>query len=252
MDSIRWDGKRNWYLIIDSVVNSIGATQSQEALQLFYLFTKYNVSFQNNQLQALYQSFHGRHTEYLHNYFYKGKKLNKDSLGYHTYRKKVLSYFKNKVPAIYFCDQPTLLQVYTKKAESSELNNFDKKIIRIIKRNSRLNKTKSREKLQNEIRQLPFVNEVKLGDCYEVLDIETTFYYDRIYTKLVVDDKLVERIYAIKNRRLVFIGIRLNKFPFGKIVRYHSKKWRYVSAYSYPALKAVKEYCENKKKRNEK
>ncbi len=252
MDSIRWDGKRNWYLIIDSVVNSIGATQSQEALQLFYLFTKYNVTTQNNQLQALSQSLHGRQAEYLHNYFYKDKKLNRDSLGYIAYRNKILTYFKDKVPNIYFCDQPTLQQVYTKKIESSELNNFDRKIIRIIKRNSRLNKTKSREKLENEIRQLPFVDDVKLGDCYEILLLETTFYYDRIYTTLIVDDKLIERIYAIRNRRLLFIGIRLHHFPLGKIIHYHTKNWKYVSAYSYPALKAVKEYCENKKNRNEK
>lgn len=248
MDSIRWDGKRNWYLIIDSVVNSIGATQSQEALQLFYLFTKYNVTYQNNQLLALCQSLHGRQAEYLHNYFYKDKKLNKDSLGYNAYRKKLLSYFKNKVPTIYFCDEPTLQEVYTKRTESSELKYLDRKIIQIIKRNRRLNKTERREKLENEIRQLPFVDDVKLGDCYEILDIETTFYYDRIYTKLVVDDKLVERIYVIGIRRLLFIGIRLNKFPLGKIIHYHTKKWKYVTAYSYPALKAVKEYCGEKKK----
>ncbi len=252
MDSIRWDGKRNWYLIVDSVVNCIGATQSQEALQLFYLFTKYNVTYQNNQLLALNQSFHGRQAEYLHNYFYKDKKLNKDSLGYKAYRNKLLTYFKNKVPTIYFCDQPTLQEVYTKKTECSELNDFDRKIIRIIKRNNRLNNIDRREKLENEIRQLPFVDDVKLGDCYEVLDIETTFYYDRIYTKLIVDDKLVERVYAIKNRRLLFIGIMLNKFPLGKIIHYHTKKWKYASAYSYPALKAVIEYCEIKKNRNEK
>lgn len=252
MDSIRWDGKRNWYLIIDSVVNSIGATQSREALQLFYLFTRYNVTSQNNQLQALSQSFHGRQAEYLHNYFYKDKKLNRDSLGYIAYRKKILTYFKDKVPTIYFCDEPTLQQVYTKRTESSELNNFDRKIKRIIKRNSRFNKTNSREKLENEIRQLPFVNDVKLGDCYETLLLETTFYYDHIYTKLIVSDKLVERIYTIRNRRLLFIGIRLNRFPLGKIIHYHTKKWKYVSAYSYPVLKNVKEYCENKKNKNEK
>ncbi len=248
MDSIRWDRKRNWYLVIDSVVNSIGASQSQEALQLFYLFTKYNVTSQNNQLQSLQQSFHGRQVEYLHDYFYQDKKLNRDSLGYMAYRNKILTYFKNKVPDIYFCDQPTELELYTRQANSSNLRKLDKQIIKIIKRNNSLFRKAYGKAIENEIWQLPFVKDVHFGDCYAVNDLLTTFFFTRVYTKIVDGDRIIERIYVIKNRRLIYFRIKLGKFRWGKFISCRSKKWKFSKAYSYPALDKVKKYCEEDNK----
>ncbi|MBL7922298.1 MAG: hypothetical protein JNJ40_18430 [Bacteroidia bacterium] len=252
MDSIDWRVKKNWHLVYDSIWNRIAQTRSTEAFQLLYLSSWDEVSPYNEYLYSLTNWVYSRVDNYLYTYFYQGKKLNIDSIGQFKFRTKVLFDINKRAPQIYICDEPSPQEVYVKKTKSPELKSIDRQIIRIIKRNSRLTVKHSPKNLENKIRQLPFVQEVKFGDCYEVLDIETTFNYVRIYTSLVVGEKLVERTYSIKNRALLFIGIRLNYFPVGKIVRYHTKKWRYASAYSFPTLKAVKEYCENKKNKNEK
>lgn len=247
LDSIDWRVKKNWHLVYDSIWNRIAQTKSTEALQLLYLASWDEVSPYNEHLYVLTNWLYPKVDNYLYKYFYDGKKLKRDSIGSigeFKVRKQILANIEEMAPQIYFCDEPTPQELYTKKVESGELKKMDRKIIKLIKRNRKFKKPTSGIELENKVKQLPFVNDVKLGNCYAVLDVLTTFYYTNIYTQLVVQDKLVERIYSIRNRRLLFVGIRLNKFPLGKLFHYSSKKYRYHSVYSYPALKDVRAYCE--------
>lgn len=245
IDSVRWSVQRNWHLLIDSVLNRLGQTKSKEALQLFYLASWNEINSSNERLYSLTSAINYKVDKYLYKYYYTGEQLNIDSIGDFVFRDKVLDNINKIAPEIYFCDQPTLYQLYSLKAQSNNIYKYDKSIVKIIEKSNCNFKNFKSVDLENTVRQFPFVYDVKVGDCYGVLDVLTTQAYTRVYTKIIDGDRLIERIYALKNRRFLYLGIKLGKFRYGRFIQWKSKKWKFASAHSYPALNQVKKYCDD-------
>ena len=248
IDSVRWSVQRNWHSLMDSVLDRLGQTKSTEALQLLYLASWNEINSSNQGLYSLTSLINYKVDKYLYKYYYTGKKLNRDSIGDFVFRDKVLANINNSAPDIYFCDQPTLFQLYSSKAHSGNVEGYDKSIRKKIKKSShKFNGFKSLD-LENAIRQLPFVYDVKVGDCYGVLDVLSTLVFTRVYTKIIDGDRIIERVYSLKNRRFFYLGVKVGKFRYGRFIQWRSKKWKFAGAYSYPALDQVKKYCDDEAK----
>lgn len=164
-----------------------------------------------------------------------------------AFRKAVLLHCRQRNTEMYYCHQPTVMEVYEAEMAGVDPRPYDRQIIKIIRKHSDLRKPNPGSRIEQEVLQLPFVEDVLWDGCYEKLCI-----YPSYYTLMVVmniDGKKVERAYAMKGAKFRYIGIRLGKCRIGRSVETNKDKLDFtVCSYAPGALEAARRYCIEKQR----
>jgi hypothetical protein len=159
-----------------------------------------------------------------------------------AFRRAVLDHCRRRNPEMYYCHQPTVMEVYEAEMAGVDPGPYDRQIVRIIRKHSDLKKPNQGKRIEQEVLQLPFVEDVLWDGCYEKLCI-----YPSYYTLMVVmniDGKKVERAYAMKGARFRYIGIRLGECRIGRSVETNKDELVFtVCSYAPGALEAARRYC---------
>lgn len=142
--------------------------------------------------------------EWMNEYYWNNAVKKSDN--WFVYREDIYNYCKKFNPEIFYCNQLTETELYDDWTREIKFNQFDREIVRIIKRNSNLHKTRMDIKIENEVRELPFVYDVNWERCFERNCIYPA-YYD-LTVKLYAGDKIVERNYSMNGAEFKYIGLK--------------------------------------------
>ncbi len=164
-----------------------------------------------------------------------------------TFRDEVIRLANQKRPTLYYCHQPTVKELYDKEMADIKPQMYDKQIIKIINRNSNTKNPESTKNIIKEVTELPFVEDVLWDGCYEKLCIYPAYYH--LMVIMNIDNKKVERYYAMKGAKFVYIGIRWKgEGLLGRTIETNKNKLVVVNTgYSPGAIDAARAYCETKK-----
>ena len=183
--------------------------------------------------------------EQLNKYFLKGRVSEK--LPQQKFYEEVLKECNKIKPELYYCHQPTIIELYLKEMQDVKPEEYDKQIIRIIRKHADLKKRNSVNQIVSQTIQLPFVVDALWDGCYEKNLIYPTYFH--LMVKMNISGKIVERDYYIKGAKFRYIGLRLG--PYCSIGRYMETKENTLDfkscGYSPGAIDAARKYCEEVK-----
>lgn len=130
----------------------------------------------------------------------------KKSDNWFKFRQDIYDYCKTQNPEMFYCNQLTEKELYDDFTKDINFHTYDKKIVQIIKRNSNTHRSGFADRIENEVRQLPFVNDVNWERCFEKNCIYP-IYFD-LTVKIYVGDKIVERNYSMNGAEFKYFGLR--------------------------------------------
>jgi hypothetical protein len=167
------------------------------------------------------------------------------------FRKQVLKLAEAKNPELFYCHQPTVMELYEAEMKTVDPGPYDEQIVKIIRRYSDTQKPDCTKNITQHVLQLPFVEDVLWDGCYEKLAIYPAYY--SLMVVMNIGDKKVERYYSMQGARFRYFGIRFGeKCRFGRTVETNDHELVFTGAgYSPGYIKAARAYCEQKKLENE-
>lgn len=228
-------------------IDSLAACKTEESFKFLYLccvLSPYK-NIMHSQLQGLANQLVSWGSFRAINKYYFNNEVSTDQHEL-PFRTEIIRRLKPLRPTIYYCHQPTIMELYKKEMADINPKPYDRKIIRIIRKYSNTKKPGQIAKLVKAVQQLPFVEEVLWDGCYDKLCIYPEYY--SLMVSMNVGGKQIERYYSMNGARFMFLGIRWkDKFWFGRSIETNKHKLTLKGyGYSPGALKAAKDYCEQR------
>jgi hypothetical protein len=167
------------------------------------------------------------------------------------FRVEVLKRAEAKNPELFYCHQPTVMELYEAEMKNVDPGPYDAEIVKIIRKYSDTQKPNCAKNITHAVLQLPFVEDVLWDGCYEKLAIYPAYY--NLMVIINIGDKKVERYYSMQGARFRYFGIRLGKkCRFGRTVETNDHELVFTNAgYAPGAIKAARAYCEQKAEERE-
>lgn len=129
----------------------------------------------------------------------------KKSDNWFVYRQDIWEYNQKQNPEMFYCNQLTEKELYDDYTKDLNMKNYDRAIVKIIKQHSNTHKSGFVSKIEEEVRQLPFVYDVNWERCFERNCIYPA-YYD-LTVKMYIDNCLVERNYSMNGAEFKYLGL---------------------------------------------
>jgi|GEM_PF-5018562 len=239
----------DFYKTAVETLKRLAAARSKEVFEFLYICCAFGSQryIENNVFNGLSNQvvIRGGFKD-LNTYFLDGKIS--EALPELKFRKEVLAACEALAPEVYFCHQPTIIELYEQEMKGLNIKKYDRKIIRVIRRHSNLRNPKNGPAIYAKLATKPFITDILQNSCYEVLTIYPSYWY--LVVKMEISGKIVERYYYMKEAKIRFIGLRFGPhFYFGRWVEFNKHKLDYqCCGYSPGYIKAARKYCEEKGK----
>jgi hypothetical protein len=162
------------------------------------------------------------------------------------FREEVLKRAEAKNPELFYCHQPTVMELYEAEMKTVDPGPYDAEIVKIIRKYSDTQKPNCTKNITHAVLQLPFVEDVLWDGCYEKNAIYPAYY--SLMVVMNIGDKKVERYYSMQGARFRFYGIRLGKkCRVGRTIETNDHELVFTgTGYAPGAIKAARAYCEQK------